>query len=452
MKDLAAHVRSQFPALASGAVFFDGPGGTQVPQAVIDAVAAYFREANANEHGLFATSRRSDEIIAAGRSAMADFFNARSADEIVFGANMTTLTFHLSRSLGQLLQPGDEVVVTRLDHDANIAPWLYLQEKGAVIRWLEFHPEDCTLDLGGLERVLTKKTRIVAVGCASNAFGTINDVPRIIAAARQVGALTFVDAVHYAPHRPIDVQLLGCDFLACSPYKFYGPHSGVLFGRREVLESLRAYKVRPSGRRHPGLFRDRHQEPRRPSPASRPPSTISPPSAAIWERLPGFDRYESGRRRWLKQAMAVIMEHESLLFSRLLAGLQEIPGLRLLGISDPARLSERTPTACFTLPGLAPAKIAETLGQEGIQVWDGDYYAWEAMNFLGLGDDGGAVRAGLCHVQHRGRSGPLPGSLEQDRALSSPEIPVVASPELFVEAIIPNTRSCPVFPSGRSRG
>ncbi len=394
MKDLAAHVRSQFPALASGAVFFDGPGGTQVPQTVIDAVAAYFREANANEHGLFASSRRSDEIIAAGRSAMADFFNARSADEIVFGANMTTLTFHLSRSLGQLLQPGDEVVVTRLDHDANIAPWLYLQEKGAVIRWLEFRPEDCTLDLGGLERLLTKKTRIVAVGCASNAFGTINDVPRIVAAARQVGALTFVDAVHYAPHRPIDVQLLGCDFLACSPYKFYGPHSGVLFGRREVLESVRAYKVRPSAAAIPDCFET----------GTKNHEAIAGIAAAVdylaaigrdLGAASGFDHYESGRRRWLKQAMAVIMEHESLLFTRLLVGLQEIPGLRLLGISDPARASERTPTACFTLPGLAPAKIAESLGQEGIQVWDGDYYAWEAMNFLGLGDRGGAVRAGL---------------------------------------------------------
>jgi len=401
MKDLAAHVRSQFPALASGAVFFDGPGGTQVPQAVIDAVAAYFREANANEHGLFATSRRSDEIIAAGRSAMADFFNARSADEIVFGANMTTLTFHLSRSLGQLLQPGDEVVVTRLDHDANIAPWLYLQEKGAVIRWLEFHPEDCTLDLGGLERLLNKKTRIVAVGCASNAFGTINDVSRIIAAARQVGALTFVDAVHYAPHRPIDVQLLGCDFLACSPYKFYGPHSGVLFGRREVLESLRATKVRPSAAAIPDCFET----------GTKNHEAIAGIAAAVdylaaigrdLGAASGFDRYETGRRRWLKQAMAVIMEHESLLFTRLLAGLQEIPGLRLLGISDPTRLSERTPTACFTLTGLSPAKIAETLGQENIQVWDGDYYAWEAMNFLGLGPTGGAVRAGLCMYNTEG--------------------------------------------------
>jgi cysteine desulfurase family protein (TIGR01976 family) len=401
MKDIAARVRPQFPALATGAVFFDGPGGTQVPQAVIDAVAAYFREANANEHGLFATSRRSDEIVAAGRCAMADFFNARSADEIVFGANMTTLTFHLSRSLGLLLQPGDEIVVTRLDHDANIAPWLFLQEKGAVIRWLEFRPGDCTLDLDGLERLLNKRTRIVAVGHASNAFGTVNDVPRIVAAAQQAGALTFVDAVHFAPHRPIDVQQLGCDFLACSPYKFYGPHSGVLYGRREALERLRAYKVRPAVAAIPDCFETGTKNHEGIAGIAAAVDYL----AAIGRDLgpaSGFDPYESGRRRWLKQALAAIMEHETRLFARLLDGLLEIPGLRLLGISDPGRLLERTPTACFTLPGLSPARIAEKLGQDGIQVWDGNYYAWEAMNFLGLEAQGGAVRAGLSMYNDEG--------------------------------------------------
>jgi cysteine desulfurase family protein (TIGR01976 family) len=248
------HIRSQFPALASGAVFFDGPGGTQVPQAVIDAVAQYYRQANANEHGLFATSRRSDEIVACGRQAMADFINARSAAEIIFGANMTTLTLHLARALARTLKPGDEVVVTRLDHDANIAPWLFLQECGAVVRWLEIDPEDCTLKLDGLEKTINQKTRIVAVGHASNAFGTINNVAKIIAAAKKVGALTFIDAVHYAPHRAIDVQLLDCDFLACSPYKFYGPHSGVLYGKREMLERLQPYKVRPASDSIPDCF------------------------------------------------------------------------------------------------------------------------------------------------------------------------------------------------------
>ena len=395
MKDIAAHARSQFPALGSQMVFLDGPGGTQVPQAVIDAVAAYYREANANEHGLFATSQRSDEIVAAGRRAMADFINSRSADEIVFGANMTTLTLHLARALGRTLSPGDEIVVTRLDHDANIAPWLHLQECGAVIRWLEIDPGDCTLKLEGLEKTVNKKTRIVAVGYASNAFGTINDVPRIVAAAQQVGALTFVDAVHYAPHRAIDVQLLDCDFLACSPYKFYGPHSGVLYGKREALERLQPYKVRPALDSIPDCFET----------GTKNHEGIAGIAAAVDflaalgldhdGENPRLDDYPAGRRRWLKQSLAAIMEHESRLFRRMLSGLQGIPGLRIYGISDPARLRERTPTACFTLPGLAPAVVAEKLGTAGINVWDGNYYAWEPMKFLGLEEKGGAVRAGL---------------------------------------------------------
>jgi cysteine desulfurase family protein (TIGR01976 family) len=394
MNDLAVHARRHFPALASGAVFLDGPGGTQVPQSVCDAVAAYYREANANEHGLFAFSRRSDAIVAAGRRAMADFLNSRSEDEIVFGGNMTTLAFHLARTLGRSLRPGDEVVVTRLDHDANIAPWLYLQERGAVIRWLEFSPDDCTLDLGALGRLINEKTRIVAVGFASNAFGTINDVPRIIAAARQAGALTFVDAVHYAPHRPIDVQELGCDFLACSPYKFYGPHSGVLYGRREALERLQPYKVRPSQDAIPDCLET----------GTKNHEGIAGVAAAVdflaalgrdLGKADGLERYETGRRRWLKQSLAAITEHETRLFGRLLSGLQGIPGLRLYGIADPARFSDRTPTACFTVSGIAPATIAQKLGEAGIHVWDGNYYAWEAMNFLGLEEKGGAVRAGL---------------------------------------------------------
>ena len=385
-------IRSQFPALASGAVFFDGPGGTQVPQAVIDAVSAYYRESNANEHGLFATSRRSDDIVAGGRKAMADFLNAPADSGIIFGANMTTLTMHLSRALGRTLRPGDEIVVTRLDHDANIAPWLFLQENGAKVRWLEFDPADCTLDLRALERAITVRTKIMAVGLASNAFGTINDVPRLIAAARKAGALSFVDAVHYAPHRAIDVQLLDCDFLACSPYKFYGPHSGVLYGKREALERLQPYKVRPAADRIPDCFET----------GTKSHEAIAGVAAAV-DFLAGLGRelgsgcpqYPEGRRRWLKQALAVIQEHEARLFSRLLAGLREIEGIRIYGIADPARLGERTPTACFTLPGLSPAEAAEKLGNAGIHVWDGDYYAWEAMRFLRLGDRGGAVRAGL---------------------------------------------------------
>ena len=390
-------IRSNFPALASGNVFFDGPGGTQVPQIVIDAVAAYYREANANEHGFFPSARRSDAIIAAARLAMADFLNAGSSAEIVFGANMTTLTMQLARALGRTLKAGDEIVVSRLDHDANIAPWLHLQESGAVIRFLEIDGADCTLKLDELEKTIGKKTRIVAVGCASNAFGTISDVAQIIAAAKRAGALTFLDAVHYAPHRPIDVQALGCDFLVCSPYKFYGPHSGVLYGKKEVLEGLRPYKVRPASDSIPDCFET----------GTKNHEGIAGVAAAVdflaalgrdfgQDHAPGLESYAPGRRRWLKQALAAVMTHEMSLFSRLLAGLQAIKGVCVYGITDPRRFAERTPTACFTLPGQAPACVAEKLGASGICVWDGNYYALEPMKFLGLEEKGGAVRAGLC--------------------------------------------------------
>ena len=390
-------IRGHFPALASSAVFFDGPGGTQVPQTVIDAVAGYYCQANANEHGFFPTSQRSDAIIAQARRAMADFVNARSAAEIIFGANMTTLTMHLARSLGRSLSPDDEIVVTRLDHDANIAPWLFLQEKGAVIRWLEIDPEDCTLKLERLEKIINEKTRIVAVGHASNAFGTINDVGRIVAAARKVGALTFIDAVHYAPHRAIDVQLLDCDFLACSPYKFYGPHSGVLYGKQESLARLQPYKVRPANDQAPDCFET----------GTKNHEGIAGVGAAIEflaalgrdfgaKHAPEFATYASGRKRWLKQALALIMAHETRLFSRLMTGLQTISGLRIYGITDTKHFFRRTPTVCFTLPGLTPAAVAKKLGAKGIYVWDGNYYAWEPMKFLGLEEKGGALRAGLC--------------------------------------------------------
>jgi cysteine desulfurase family protein (TIGR01976 family) len=391
------YIRSRFPALAAGGVFFDGPGGTQVPQTVIDAVAAYYREANANDHGLFLTSQRSEGIIAGARQAVADFINARSANEIVFGANMTTLTLHLARALGRTLSPGDEIVVTRLDHDANIAPWLYLQEHGAVIRWLEIDPVDCTLKLDALDKIVNKKTRIVAVGHASNAFGTINDVTRIIAAAKKVGALTFVDAVHYAPHRPVDVQFLDCDFLACSPYKFYGPHAGVLYGKKEILAGLSPYKVRPAPEHIPDCFETGTKNHEGLAGVEAAIDFLS----ALGEEYgqadnPAFSAYSPGRRRFLKQALEVIKSHESRLFLNLLAGVCKIPGISIFGITGRERIEERTPTLSFTLAGKTPAAIARFLGEQGIYVWEGNYYAWEAMRFLGLEEKGGAVRVGLC--------------------------------------------------------
>lgn len=243
-------IRAQFPALAQEmngrpVVFFDGPGGTQAPQRVIDAMVAYLTLHNANTHGAFVTSRQTDATINAARAAMADFLGC-DADEVVFGPNMTTLTFAISRAFGREIRPGDEIVVTRLDHDANVAPWQALEERGAIIRMVDIHVEDCTLDMADMARAINPRTRLVAVGYASNAVGTINDVATITRMAHDAGALVYIDAVHYAPHGPIDVRALDCDFLACSPYKFFAPHMGALYGKREHLERLHPYKVRPA--------------------------------------------------------------------------------------------------------------------------------------------------------------------------------------------------------------
>src|SRR5215510_6789348 len=253
-----AWIRGQFPALSQTvdgqpAVFFDGPGGTQVPQRVIDAIGDYLIHANANTHGAFLTSSRTDQTIAAAHTAMADFLGC-DPDEVVFGANMTSLTFMLSRSIGRDIQPGDEIVLTRLDHDANFSPWKALEERGATIKVVDIDVEDCTLDMDDLRRHITPRTKLVAVGYASNAVGTINAVAEVTRLARSVGALSFIDAVHYAPHGPIDVRALDCDFLACSPYKFFAPHAGTLYGKREHLQRLKPYKVRPATEELPGRW------------------------------------------------------------------------------------------------------------------------------------------------------------------------------------------------------
>ena len=240
-------IRTHFPALSSGATFFDNPGGTQVAREVIERMQNYYLHMNANDGGAFYTSQQTDAIVFETRRAVADFLHATRPEEIIFGQNMTSLTFHISRSIARLLEPGDELVVTRLDHDANVAPWLLIAEdRGCRVRWVDFHTEDCTLDMEDLERQITPRTRIVAVGYASNAVGTINPVAEIAKLAHSVGALIFVDAVHYAPHGAIDVQALDCDFLACSPYKFFGPHMGTLYGKHELLMRFAPYKVRPA--------------------------------------------------------------------------------------------------------------------------------------------------------------------------------------------------------------
>ena len=396
-------LRDQFPALQqtdeSGRpfVYFDGPGGTQVPGAVIDAMADYLTRANSNVHGAFATSQRSDQTIAEAHQAMADFLNAPSPDEIVFGSNMTSLTFAISRAIGREFQPGDEIIVTRLDHDANIAPWLALEEKGVVVRHADFNPADCTLDMDGLERLITERTRLVAVGYASNAVGTINDVRRIAATAHAAGAWIYVDAVHYAPHGPIDIQAIDCDFLVCSAYKFFGCHVGALYGRYELLDQLHAYKVRPADDIPPHKFET----------GTKNHEGLAGTTAAINYLAdlgaefgaPFADQYPEfkGRRLHLKTAMAAIHAYERPLAERLISGLMAIPGMTVYGITDPARFDQRAPTAAFTLEGYTPREVAERLGGEGIFVWDGNYYALAVTERLGVEESGGMVRVGIAH-------------------------------------------------------
>ena len=396
-------LREQFPALGATDdhgrpwVYFDGPGGTQVPQSVIDAMVNYLTAANANVGGPFATSWRTEEIVQQAREAMADFLNAPHPSEIVFGANMTTLTFSLSRAMARAFAPGDEIVVTRLDHDGNISPWLALAEQGVRLRKAEFNPADGRLDMQHLAELINPRTKLVAVGLASNALGTINPVAEIARMAHKAGALIWVDAVQYAPHGPMDVQALDCDFLICSAYKFFGPHVGVLWGRADLLESLDAYKVRPAPAEPPGKFET---------------GTLNFEGvagvAACIEYLAevgrtygnGADpRVESftGRRRELKQAGHAIKAYEGALFGPLLAAVQEIPGLRVYGITDPAHAAKRCPTLAFTLDGYSPEQIATRLGREGIFVWHGNYYALEVTRKLGVEPSGGMVRAGLTH-------------------------------------------------------
>ena len=393
-----ALVRAQFPALSrlhgkGPFSYLDGPGGTQVPRQSIDAMTAYLEQSNANHEGAFATSEESDAILAEAHAAAADFLGAGSAEEVVFGQNMTSLTFSVSRAIGRTLRAGDEVVVTRLDHDANVAPWLALEEeRGVVIRWVGINEEDCTLDLAGLERLLGPRTRLVAVGLASNAVGTINPVQRIVEMAHSVGAWTYVDAVHAAPHMSIDVARLDTDFLACSPYKFFGPHLGLLYGKRERLEQLAAYKVRPAPNTSPGKWETGTL------PGESIAGLLGTFSYLEWLGAE-FGRSPSGgtRRATLVAAMNAIRATERGLALDALRAVGAVPGLQLRGIVEPARIDERVPTFAFTVAGWTPRRVAQELGKRGIAAWDGDYYAYELIRALGLGESGGMVRVGFVH-------------------------------------------------------
>jgi len=388
-----AWVRSQFPSLSRRvngvpAAFLDGPGGTQVPQRVIDAISDYLSVRNANTGGAYATSRETDEMISGARSAMADFLGC-DADEIVFGPNMTTLTFAISRAIGRELKSGDEILLTHLDHDANVSPWRALEERGVKIQFADINESDCTLNLDDLARKITPRTRLVAVGYASNAVGTINDVKTIIRLAHDAGAMIFIDAVHYAPHGAIDVGELDCDFLACSTYKFFGPHMGVLYGKREHLARLQPYKVRANTNAFPQRWEW---------------GTLNHECiagiAACVEYLAELGRSVAAcadRRQALTSAYEAIQSHERKLMERMLRGLKEIPRLRLFGISDPARIESRCPTFAIRIDGHTPLELATKLGEQGIFTWDGNYYAMNLTERLGVEQSGGFLRIGLVH-------------------------------------------------------
>lgn len=387
-------IRAQFPALRQEmdghpVVFLDGPGGTQVPSRVIDAIAHYLVTSNANLHGAFATSARTDALVEQARSAVADFLGCDD-DEVVFGANMTTLTLAISRSIGRELQPGDEIVVTKLDHDANVAPWLALEERGVVVRTVDFHLADCTLDLTDLERQLTAHTKVVAIGYASNAVGTINNIAQVVRLAHAVGAWVFVDAVHYAPHGLINVRSLDCDFLVCSAYKFFGPHVGILYGKREHLTRLRPYKPRPAPDESPYRWESGTQN----------FEGLAGASAAI-DYLAELGRQiaptASHRRTALTAAMVTIQEYERSLSAYLIPYLLEIPGVTLYGITDPSHFAWRTPTVGIRVAGYAPLELARQLGDRGIFTWNGNFYALNLTQRLGLETSGGLLRIGCTH-------------------------------------------------------
>jgi cysteine desulfurase family protein (TIGR01976 family) len=406
-------VRQQFPALSQTvngkpAVFFDAPGGTQVPQRVIDAIANYLSTSNANTGGAFVTSRRSDQTIAEARAAMADFLNCTS-DEVVFGPNMTSLTFTLSRAVGRELKKGDELLVTCLDHDANVSPWVCLEERGVKVRTADIKPADCTLDMFDLSAKIRRSTRLVAVGWAANAVGTINDVGEAVRLAHAVGAMAFIDAVHYAPHGAIDVRTLDCDFLACSSYKFFGPHLGILYGKREQLQRLRPYKLRACTEQLPDRWETGTQN----------HECLAGLTAAI-DYLADFGRHHSptasSRREAIVAAYDVIRQHERGLVEQLIAGLLTIPGLTFYGIKDPAEFDHRTPTVSIRMEGRSPRELATYLGERSIFTWDGNYYAVDLAERLGVQQSGGMLRIGLAHYNTADEVERL---LEELRALAS---------------------------------
>ena len=405
-------VRAAFPSLAltdagKRRIYFDNPAGTQVPGIVVDRMRDCMIQGNANLGGAFVTSGKADEFVHDGRQAMADFLNAPSSDEIIFGQNMTTLTLHLSRSIGKVLNAGDEIVLSRMDHDANVEPWVLMaRDHDLVVRWLSFNPETFEFDDDAIDQVLSENTRLVCVGGASNLTGTLNDITTMCSKARDAGAWTFIDAVQSAPHVVTDVQAIGCDFLACSAYKFFGPHQGILYGRREVLDQLEPYKVRPAPEVLPWCWETGTQS----------HEGIAGTGAAVdyfaWvgREMAGAS---GGRQAEAHAGMNLLVEYEKTLSHHLIDGLQELPGVTVQGITDEAALDRRVPTVAFTHADREPKAIAEALGRENIFVWSGHNYALEVVKTLGILESGGAVRIGPVHYNSVGEIDELLGVLNR---------------------------------------
>jgi cysteine desulfurase family protein (TIGR01976 family) len=387
-------IRGQFPGLKRPAVFFDNPAGTQIAQTALDRIQRYLVETNANHGGAFSTSQESDAVVDQARQMAADFLGAARSEEIIFGPNMTTLTLHLSRSIATVLEPGDTVVVTRLDHDANITPWtLIAADRGLNVEWVDFDVETGMLKLDTLEAALEKKPRLVAVGYASNALGTINPIKQITEMAHHIGAWVFVDAVQYAPHGVIDVQDLDVEFLACSAYKFYGPHIGLLYGKYDLMDSLKAYKVRPASNALPGKFETGTQSFEGIAGVLGSLEHLAWIGQEFGEELVSPIVRQSGL---LHKGMAAVQAHEANLTRRLLERLRSNPRVHIYGQDDPLRLENRVPTISINLQGKHPRQVAEALAAEEIYVWNGNYYALSVTERLGVEDSGGMVRIGAA--------------------------------------------------------
>ena len=396
-------IRGKFPALNikdSGVrrIYFDNPAGTQVPIEVIEAVQKCMIESNANIQGGFETSNRVDKILDEFHQSMADFLNATSSEEIIFGQNMTTLTLHISRSIGRLLSKGDEIILSRMDHDANISPWLLLAEDiGLSVKWLSFDTEKYEFDLNCLENLLSNKTKLICIGGASNLIGTINDIKSICKIAKKANALTYIDAVQLAPHVSIDVQDIDCDFLVCSAYKFFGPHQGILWGKRKLLKSLSPYKVRPATSELPGCFETGTQSHEGMAGTTAAVNYFAWIGREYAETYQIENKYKNERTKFVHAALDYLFEYEKLLTIDLIEGLQNIKNVQVQGITEKNALDRRLPTVSFSVIGLNPSLVAEELAKENIFVWSGHSYALEVVKSLNLLDKGGVLRTGPVH-------------------------------------------------------